>query len=50
MNTAVQQIARELADLRAEIRANGGTPTRPQRALLRDMRDRLNLARKGIVR
>ena len=49
MNTAVQEIARELDTLRAQIRERGGIATRGERKQLREMRARLVLARKGIT-
>lgn len=48
MNAAIQQIEREVHDLKAQIDARGFA-TRQDRKLLRAMRDRLVLARRGVT-
>ncbi|MFE5309739.1 hypothetical protein [Isoptericola sp. NPDC056605] len=50
MNAAVQEIEREVHELTDRIRNEGRFATRAEKQQLRQMRARLVLARKGVVR
>lgn len=49
MNAAVQEVSREINELLDRINGRDGIATRAEKRLLRAMKDRLELARKGIT-